>query len=303
MALIRVIGESIVDVVKDSDATRDYAGGSPLNVAAGLARLGQRVEFLTRIGRDEGGQLLSSRLESDGVRLVDGSLVDGRTSTATATLDADGAASYVFDIDWSVPVTPLPPVDLVHFGSIAAFLEPGATAVRELVGASGEAIVTFDPNVRPLIAGGAAGLRPAFEQLAASCDILKLSDEDAHYLLSTDDLGMIVSELLRVGPPLVIVTLGAEGALLATEGSVEHVASLNVPVADTIGAGDSFMSGMIHALFDGVSPDRSALELAREPARLREIGRFATRCAAVTVSRPGANPPWLSEMRPVTPAV
>ena len=149
-----VIGEALIDIVeREGRVIGEHVGGSPLNVAVGLARLGRGVDFLTHIGDDARGRRIVDYVESSGVQLVSGSITANRTPTALATLDESGSAQYVFDIDWQLSGTPevAPPL-VAHTGSIATVLEPGCRATVALLDAyHPSATVTFDPNVRPAL--------------------------------------------------------------------------------------------------------------------------------------------------------
>ena len=145
-----VIGEALIDIVEHGGAV-EHVGGSPLNVAVGLARLGRDVDFLTHIADDEPGRRIADYVKASGAQLVPGSISAGRTPTAVATIADDGSAAYTFDLDWQLSGTPevAPPL-FVHTGSIAAVREPGCLAVAALLDAYHvSATVTFDPNVRP----------------------------------------------------------------------------------------------------------------------------------------------------------
>ncbi|MBF4572159.1 carbohydrate kinase [Herbiconiux sp. VKM Ac-1786] len=314
------IGESLIDVVlRPGTRPVEHPGGSPMNIALGLGRLGRRVTLITRIGQDARGESIATHLRSAGVELAPGSTRPEATSTATARLAPDGSAGYSFDLRWSLPAglsaahPVLASAGIVHAGSIGAFLEPGATAVcrllRELAGtgtrtgtgASGRApLITLDPNIRPSIVPDRAAVLERFGELAGSAAVVKLSDEDADWLYPGADPDEAADRILRLGPGLVAVTRGGEGALLATGTARHSVPGIAVTVADTIGAGDSFMSALIDrlaALLDegvpvGALRDGSALD----PAVLAEIGDFAVRAAAITVSRPGADPPTFAEL-------
>jgi fructokinase len=151
-----VLGEALIDVVRSPDgAVAEHPGGSPANVALGLARLGHPVSLRTSIGSDDRGALIAAHLEPEGVELAAGSRTDGPTSVAEATIDATGAATYRFELGWEVA----PPVSVdgathLHTGSIAATLEPGATAVLDAVErARTGATVSYDPNARPSLMG------------------------------------------------------------------------------------------------------------------------------------------------------
>lgn len=305
---VLVIGESLMDVVSSPTGIDEHAGGSPMNVSVGLARLGCPVHLLTRIGSDDRGSVIADYLAAAGVPLVPGSIVDGRTSTATATLDAGGSASYEFLIDWSLGfVSDVPPgsiVDtapLVHTGSIAAFLEPGASQLETLLEAAAarRAIVTFDPNIRPSIIGSRAESLAVVERLAALATVVKVSDEDAAWLFGELTPDAVVDRLLAMGATLAIVTLGASGAVLSTARDRAVVPGRRVAVADTIGAGDSFMSAVVQRISALLASGIDAADIADGSAIgasvLADIGEFAVSCAAITVSRPGSNPPTMAE--------
>jgi len=291
-----VIGEALIDVVSSSDGTAspttvEHPGGSPANVAYGLGRLGVRTGLLTSIGDDERGAAIARHLASAGVTLLPGSTSASRTASATATLAPDGSASYEFDITWDLaPVAPAYLPRVLHTGSIASFLSPGASAVRTLLEQSyRETLVTYDPNIRPALLGSHAQALAIFEDLVPLTDVVKLSDEDADWLYPGLGLDEAAGRVLELGAGLAVVTRGAEGSLLATPATRLHVPAVRTVVADTIGAGDSYMAALIYGLLS-----RSSDGLA--PAVLEILGRTASKAAAITVSRPGANPPTAEEL-------
>lgn len=306
------VGESLVDVIVPSDGApiTEHPGGSPMNVALGIARLGRPVTLVTRIGSDRRGTAIAEHLSSAGAQLARGSVRDEPTSTATAQIRADGSAKYAFDLRWSLPqgFTVADPViadaGIVHVGSIGAFLEPGGSAVAELLSqlsvTASPPIVTLDPNIRPSVVHDHTAALARFEQLARSTAVVKLSDEDAAWLYPGTGLDETVDLILALGPGVVALTLGGAGALMATRSTRLTVPGIAVEVADTIGAGDSFMSAMIHqlgVLLDaGVPTEELRDGTAVNAERLALIGEFAVRCAAITVSRDGANPPTLAEL-------
>jgi fructokinase len=157
-----IVGEALTDVVTSAAGSREHPGGSPMNVSFGLARLSKDVTFLTRIGQDARGEAIYAHLSSAGVGVIPGLLPNETTSSATAVLDSEGAAKYVFDVEWSLPASPeLPAYQHVHFGSISAFLEPGAASVEELARASaGVATISYDPNIRPQFLQSHSGAVP-----------------------------------------------------------------------------------------------------------------------------------------------
>jgi fructokinase len=289
---VLVIGESLVDIVHAADgATREYAGGSAANVAVALARLGRPVRFVTAWADDDRGGVLADHLAGAGVELASDPHTLARTATAAATIGADGAASYEFDLEWRIgDVAPGAPA-FVHLCSLGAVLEPGADQVLELVsGLRGTATISYDINVRPAITGTGPDLVSQVERTAAVVDLVKASDEDLASLYPDLGFAEAAGHLLTLGPSAVVVTRGGEGATwLGAEHTVE-VASVPVVVADTIGAGDTFGAAVIDAIWDrGPLRDLSAAEIA-------EILAQAARAAAITVSRPGADPPYRSEL-------
>jgi fructokinase len=289
---VLVVGESLIDIVHAADgSTREYAGGSAANVAVALARLGRPVRFVTAWADDARGQVLADHLEGAGVRLGADPRALARTATAAATIGPDGAASYEFDMEWRInDVSPGAPV-FVHLCSLGAVLEPGADQVLSLVsGLRGAATVSYDINARPAITGTGPALVAGVERMAAISDLVKASDEDLASLYPSLDLPAAAAHLLTLGPAAVVVTRGGDGATWVGADRTVEVASLPVEVADTIGAGDTFGAAVIDALWDrGPVVDLSAAEIA-------EVLSHAARAAAVTVSRPGADPPYRSEL-------
>lgn len=297
-----IIGEALIDVVHRADGSIDeHPGGSPANVALTLGRLQRSAQLLTWIGSDAYGDLIRKWLSGSQVPLSPGSDGAAATSIATARLGADGAATYTFDLDWNLPknvVTPEGTV-VVHTGSIAAVLEPGAGAVRTIIEhLRHQATITYDPNVRPTLMGSPAQARPVIEALVRAADVVKVSDEDLLWLYPGADLSVIATTWQRSGPAIVVVTYGGEGAVAFTATDRLTVTAPKVTVADTVGAGDSFMGALIDGLWGA-----DLLGAAKRPA-LATIGAdvlqgVLDRCvqvAAITVSRPGANPPRLAEL-------
>jgi fructokinase len=267
---VLVIGEALVDVV---DGVR-MPGGSPMNVALGLARLGVPTQLLTRIGRDADGELIRAHL--DGVELLPASLRSGHTSTAVATIGLDGSASYEFDVVWDLQTVEAS-ADWVHVGSIASFLAPGADAIEGYL-RSFAGRVSYDPNIRPALMP--ADARERFERIASLAEVLKLSDEDAAWLYPDD--ADPLDRLLALGPAVVAVTRGAQGVTVATPEQRYDLPAVPVTVRDTIGAGDAFMAALIAELIADRPVDAAA--------------RTALAAAALTCERAGAQPPTRAEL-------
>lgn len=297
-----VVGESLVDIAVGLDGVaRRMPGGSPMNVAFGLARMGVPTTLLTAFGDDEDGRLIADHLASAGVVLAHSSVTPGSpTSTALARLADDGSASYEFDLHWDIPAGTRVPdgAVAVHTGSIAAAIDPGASHVLEFFERSGPGVLrTFDPNVRPAITADPAATLEQVERFARHADILKLSDEDAAWLLPGTDERDVADWALGLGVRLVVVTRGAAGCVLTTPTDRVEQAGVPTHVIDTIGAGDAFMS----ALIAGVTRWDLVESLISGDLAMEETAALATlaqRAAAMTVARAGAQPPtWECVLR------
>jgi fructokinase len=286
-----VIGESLIDIVERDE----HVGGSPLNVAVGLGRLARDIDFLTHIGDDPHGRHIADYIKTAGVQLVSGSQTAERTSTARLTVGEDGSADYVFDLDWQLSGTPpVPPPLFVHTGSIAAVQDPGCLAVAALVDAYRvSATVTFDPNVRPSLIDDRDLARQRIEHLVERSDIVKVSEEDLRWLDPDRPLEQIAQTWLALGPAVVAVTCAGQGAMAVCGAGEVRVPARPAQVVDTVGAGDSFMVGLIDALWGQglLGADRrvelAGLDLEALTAALEE----ASAAAALTVGRAGADLP------------
>ncbi|MFD0046602.1 carbohydrate kinase [Pseudarthrobacter scleromae] len=288
---VTVVGEALTDVVTTSHGRVEHPGGSPANVAYGLGRLGVTTGLLTAIAPDARGTAIENHLRSAGVTLLPGSKSLTRTPSATATLAPDGSATYEFDISWDLAATPpayFPKI--LHTGSIATFLSPGASAVKALLEqAHRHCMITYDPNIRPALLGSHTEAKAIFEDLVALTDVVKLSDEDAQWLYPRKSLAETAAHILGLGTRLTVITKGAEGSQFTTADTNISIPAVKTTVADTIGAGDSYMSALILGFLT-----RGAGGFA--PAVLEQLGHTAAAAAAITVQRPGANPPTLEEL-------
>jgi len=299
-----VVGEALIDLVgqRGGRTLAAHPGGSPANVALGLARLGVPVTLKTRLGRDAFGEMISAHLEASGVR-VDGGPQEGvSTSLAIATLAA-GIASYDFRIDWDLEaLAPLPiETRCLHTGSLATALPPGNASVVDLVEREhkrGRVTVSYDPNVRPALLGDAARARPDIERLVALSDVVKASDEDLRWLYPDRPDEEVAKGWLASGPALVVVTRGGEGVYAVCATLELHRPALAIDLVDTVGAGDSFTSGLLDGLHraDLVGGARRDALAAIDEAMLASVVDAAALIAAITCSRPGADPPTRDEV-------
>jgi fructokinase len=320
-ALTAIVGENIVDLVPDPASAGDpeppyraHAGGSPANVAVTLAKLGSRAALAARVSRDVFGARVRARLAAAGVE--NRYLVDAvePSSLAVVTFDAERRASYDFWLngtaDWQWRDSELPnPLDddvaALHIGSLAAYLSPGAEAIEKLIareGYRGRVTLTFDPNIRPTIVAAADGsldaARARTERLVRLVDVVKVSDEDLGWLYPDSPAEDAAAEWAEIGPALVVVTKGAEGALAIGRAATVDVPAPAVEVADTIGAGDSFAGALLYALdVRGLLGPGGADRIAGlDAATLTAVIRTAVTTAALTCTRVGAVPPTAAEL-------
>jgi fructokinase len=298
---VLVVGESLVDIVRrDDGSTETFPGGSAANVAVALARLGRGAGgFVTSFADDDHGRLIAGHLAASGVRLVTDPHVVPRTSSALATLQPDGSARYTFDIDWRIgPVEVDVPPLAVHACSLGAVLTPGCEDVRALLARLRPTSTTsYDINMRPSVTGVGPAIAATVEATVALSDLVKASDEDLEALYPGDSEAAAAQRLLGQGPAAVVVTRGADGAVWYADGLAVAAPGVAVGVADTIGAGDTFGAAMLDELatrgFLG-----GGVDVLRSMTRDDVAGvlDFAVRAAAVTVSRPGADPPYRAEL-------
>lgn len=301
-----VCGEALFDVFahgEDNDALRLTArpGGSPFNVAIGLSRLGHRAALFTGLSTDLLGRRLRDLLAREGVSLD--YIVDKPNSTTLVlvALDEGGVPRYSFYgdgcADREIVLNDLPSledrIDALHFGSYTLVTEPTASAYFALAERErGRRLISLDPNVRPTVESDMRIWRERVKKWRQMADIVKVSEEDLQLIHPSMDIDEIAQDWLQAPTQLLVVTRGASGALgYSAQGRVETTPP-EVAVIDTVGAGDSFQAALLSQL-----TDRSSLrEAAESPHRLRQVLAYATRAAAMTCSRAGANPPYTHEL-------
>lgn len=301
---ILVVGEALMDCARSATGGQvsETPGGSPMNVAIGLGRLGHSVLLAARVGSDERGSRIVGHIVESDVQLIPDATGLAVTSTATAHLAADGSARYEFDLAWDLTPDMVEPGNYVHVhtGSIGATLLPGADAVLEILRreAAAGASISYDPNARPHIMGSTAAVLEQVEAIIGLSDIVKASDEDVEWLYPGRSLEAVVSDWKSRGVALVVITRGAAGATAWGAGEPVTLPSLALSVSDTIGAGDSVMSGLISALASSsrLGAARRDTLVALTGDELIGVLEFALAAAAITVSRVGANPPWRADM-------
>jgi fructokinase len=300
-----VVGEALVDLVgpRGGRTFSAHPGGSPANVALGLGRLGDPVMLKTRLGRDAFGEMVAAHLEASGVRVDGGPDEEGaKTSLAVATLAA-GIASYDFRIEWDVEALDPLPVETrcLHTGSLATVLTPGKANVVDLVEREherGRVTVSYDPNVRPALLGDAVRARPEIEHLVAVSDVVKVSEEDLRWLYPDRPDEDVAQRWLASGPALVVVTRGGAGVYAVSSRLELRRGAVPIDLVDTVGAGDSFTAGLLDGLHraDLVGGSRRDALAAIDEATLGSVIDAAVLVAAITCSKPGADPPTRAEV-------
>lgn len=293
-----VVGEALVDVVEAADGSVvERPGGSAANAAVALSRLMRPVLLATSYGPDDRGRLLAEHLAASGVLLATEPHVLPHTSVARARIGADGAASYDFDLAWELGPVTVADVQVLHVCSFAPLLDPGAAVVADLVDRlAPTTTVTYDLNIRPAITGTAPDVIERVERMVAKADLVKASDEDLVALWPGVEEREAIEHLWELCRGDVVVTRGDQGAAWAWGPRYDDRVSVLAPpvaVVDTIGAGDTFGAALLDAVWDDLGG-----RLTRLDRRTREAAlTHAATCAAVTVSRLGADPPWHAELR------
>lgn len=290
MSRLSVMGESLVDLV----GSIAHPGGSPLNVAVGLSRLGHDVQFHTEFGNDLYGRQILQHLRQAGVRLAEGSVTERATSTALVSMDAHGNAEYSFDIHQQIPAlgSDVAP-ELLHAGSIAAWIEPSGSTILDAFRTAGDAtLLSYDPNLRPALVEDRESALQRIEQLMALAHVVKFSDVDARWLYPDLHEHEVLEQVGRLGPALVVMTRGGAGCIAWCRSGQFAARALPTELQDTIGAGDAFMSGLLHCILGDAT--LTACLLARDiptSHQVREVLHYALTSAALTVAQRGANPP------------
>jgi fructokinase len=306
--MIVACGEALIDLVpvsvSDEVAYLPRAGGCSYNVAIGAARLGVPTAYLGRISRDRFGRLLEARLVANGIDLRYLSRGDEPTTLAVVELAAGQEPGFAFygegTADRLLRLADVPPiaddVAAMHFGSISLTREPGASTYEALIRREhGRRVIALDPNVRPGLIADRAAYVARLEGWLARCDLVKASRADLGWLYPGLEPAEAARRWRALGPAIVAVTNGAAGAMgLSATGRAE-VAGVEVAVADTVGAGDAFGAAMLAWLAEQGRLDRASLDALGE-AELAACLGFATRVAALTCMRAGAEPPTREEL-------
>lgn len=306
--MILCCGEALIDMLPRETAGGEkafapYVGGAVFNTAIALGRLGAPVGFFTGLSTDLFGRMLRDALAASKVDLRHARICDRPTTLAFVHLD-NGQASYTF-YDENTAGRMLAEADLpvldadvqaLHFSCISLIPEPCGSTYEALMRREHAGRVTMlDPNIRAGFIPDMARHRQRMLRMIAMADIVKLSDEDLAWFGEQGEPDEIAARWLKMGPKLVVLTRGSRGATGYTATHRVEARAKRVAVADTVGAGDTFNAGILASLSEGGLLTKTALATLGE-ADLRGALDFAVSAAAVTVSRPGANPPWLHEL-------
>ena len=305
-----VCGEALMDVFANGDTPTGLAldariGGSPFNVAMGLARLGQPVAFFGGVSRGFVGERLMRALREEGIVTQTVVELDAPTTLGLVGLDGNGVPSYSFYgercADRLLPRTALAQAPSTawcyHFGSYTMVVEPVADTLRALVEREHErSLIAYDPNIRLNVEPDLMGWRQALQWMLPRTHLLKISDEDLGLLYPGTDPAALAVDWLAQGVAMVVVTRGGEGASAWT--AKHHVAGPASPttLVDTVGAGDTFQAALLTWLAEHDALDATSLR-ELDARSMGEALHFAGAAAAITCSRRGADLPRRAELR------
>ncbi len=294
-----VVGEVLIDLIPDADQYLAIVGGGPANTAKALAKLGVKAHFIDGISTDKYGQMAKAELLAANVLLDYAQYSNKPTCTAKVTLSSSGSASYEFAIadtatfDFSDLWLPNPQdlkPSLLHIGTLATVIEPGASVLFEWAHSVAQvAPIVFDPNIRPAVLGNRDEYVKKVEKWVAISSAVKASDEDLNWLYPGKAINEIVNKWLEVGVELVVVTLGDKGITAYRENEQRSVDAVKVVVANTVGAGDTVGAVLVEVIVKN-GLDKLTGEV------LKSMLNRAVKAAAITVSRTGANPPSKEEI-------
>jgi fructokinase len=304
-----VCGESLLDVFDDGATPTGLrldavVGGSPLNVAMGLARLAQPAWFLGAVSRDFLGERIERSISEENIH--QGALVrcDAPTTLSLVGVDAQGVPSYRFYGHGGADRQLLPehlallPAEVAafHFGSYCCVVEPVGSTIRQLVDARrASSVISYDPNVRLNVQPSLDVWREMVEWMAQRAHLLKLSDEDFERLYPGQDPQDLAQAWLAAGVKLVMLTRGGEGALVWSAAGHVSVGAPKVTVQDTVGAGDTFQAATLTALAEiGKLTPQAIGTLSLD--EMQRVAGFAANAAAITCTRRGPDLPRRNEL-------
>ena len=295
MGQVWVVGEALIDLVPmPSGVVEAIVGGGPANTAKALAGLGLETSFVGGISSDEFGALIKEELRESGVDLSLVKFSNLPTATAKVLLDSVGKANYEFKLDGSATFAfsrdwlPAGEPEVIHIGTLATIVEPGASELLEWIQGLSAPIV-FDPNVRVSVLSDVGRYRELVARWVSIASVVKVSEEDISLLFGDRDFISVAQEWISNGVELVVITRGENGLAGVTSESLVEVPGVSVDVVDTIGAGDTVGAIVVEAIVE------HGLE-SLESERLTLVLERAAKAAAITCSRSGAKPPSRDEL-------
>ena len=299
MGQVWVAGEVLIDLIPGISERKPIVGGGPANTAKALSKLGLDTQFIDGISSDEYGQMAKDELNTAGVKLDYVKYSDKPTCLAIVSLSDSGSATYEFVIentatfDFTSVWLPKPQTrwpTLLHIGTLAAVIEPGASVLFEWAQSLAKvAPIVFDPNIRPAVISDRKQYVAQVERWTAISSAVKVSDEDIKWLYPSIGVEQIINDWLTKGPSLIVVTHGDKGLTGYRKNERVSVDAIRVKVVDTVGAGDTVGAILVEAM------EKDGLE-SLTGARLEVMLKRAAKAAAITVSRVGANPPTSEEL-------
>lgn len=305
--MILCAGEALIDMLPRETVAGEtcfapYPGGAVFNTAIALGRLGCEVGFFCPLSDDLFGAQLRAALDASGVDHSLSPAVDRPCTLAFVTL-TNGQARYAF-YDRGTALRDLTETELpdlpeqvtaLFFGGISLVGDPCGAAFQALCARAGDRVVMLDPNIRPGFIRDEPAYRARLEAMIAQADIVKLSDEDLHWLMGAGDVADLARAVQAQGPKIVIITEGAKGARAFSALGETHAQANPVEVVDTVGAGDTFNAGFLAGLSQADALSKPGIA-GLNADLLHAALALGARAAAVTVSRAGANPPWAQEI-------
>jgi len=299
MAQVWVVGEVLIDLIPEGVDRKPVVGGGPANTAKAIAKLGIGTQFIDGISIDDFGLMAKKELITEGVKLDYVKYSAKPTCLAIVSLSESGSATYEFAIkdtatfDFTSEWLPNPQTErpvLLHIGTLATVIEPGASALFEWAqSVAKEAPIVFDPNVRPAVIGDKEQYVAQVERWVSISSVIKVSDDDLNCLYPSIEIDQVVKNWLAKGPFLIVVTYGDQGLAGFRVGAQVDVEAVKVKVADTVGAGDTVGAILVEAIV------KYGLD-SLTGQRLESMLQRAAKAAAITVSRVGANPPTFQEL-------
>lgn len=305
-----ICGEALFDLfgeegIQDGARFDARIGGSPFNVAMGLARLDENAAFFGGISNDTLGTKLVEKFRKEGVSQRYILRTDYLTTLSLVQKDEQGHPAYTFygenAADRMVTLNDLPDFDepplFLHLGSYTALVEPVAGTLKALIERErAHTLISFDPNIRPTVEPDLTLWRQNTEGLAPLADVIKVSDEDLALIAPEEEISGIARKWVAGGTALVIVTRGSEGALAFSRSLETGCPGVRVKVEDTVGAGDTFQAAVLAGLKRLGATDRTSLAELDEQ-RVKRLLEFAVQAAAITCSRRGADLPRIAELQ------